>query len=150
MMLQLHRNFKHGIECITCESNEKCYNDGLEQKVITSKLNARETNTSPASISDLAISTDMSTQEQGIHDIETTDDVGETPGSRPPSKENHDAAQTTPQNTTTGNEIGNLLDFTMSEADRMMDEVYGDHVHQNPDQHLTAPMMPFGKTTGGI
>jgi hypothetical protein len=33
-------------------------------------------------------------------------------------------------------EIGDLPDIHLSDADRMMDKVYGDHVHQNPGTHL--------------
>jgi hypothetical protein len=33
-------------------------------------------------------------------------------------------------------EIGDLPDIELSDADRMMDKVYGDHVHQNPGMHL--------------
>jgi hypothetical protein len=34
-------------------------------------------------------------------------------------------------------EIGDLPDIELSYADRMMDKVYGDHVHQNPGTHLS-------------
>ena len=44
-------------------------------------------------------------------------------------------AQATPQNHT-DDEIGNLPDYIMLEADEMMDGAYGDHIHQNPGQHL--------------
>jgi hypothetical protein len=33
--------------------------------------------------------------------------------------------------------IGDLLGVTTSEANKMMDKVYGDHVHQNAGQHLS-------------
>jgi hypothetical protein len=33
-------------------------------------------------------------------------------------------------------EIGDLPDIELSDAGRMMDKVYGDHVHQNPGTHL--------------
>ena len=33
-------------------------------------------------------------------------------------------------------DIGDLPDIELSDADRMMDKVYGDHVHQNPGTHL--------------
>jgi hypothetical protein len=63
-------------------------------------------------------------------------DVGETPEGQPPNDENRDYIRgAATENTTTGIEIGDLPDYTMSEADRMMDDVYGDHVHQNLGKH---------------
>ena len=35
-------------------------------------------------------------------------------------------------------ENGDLEDAQLSDADRKLDAVYGDHVHQNPGQHLHA------------
>ena len=35
-------------------------------------------------------------------------------------------------------ENGDLKDAQLSDADRKLDAVYGDHVHQNPGQHLHA------------
>jgi hypothetical protein len=63
---------------------------GAERKIFTPKLNAHETtNVSLASISNLAVCTDISTPEHGIQGIETTDDVGEIQRNWPPSKEYH-------------------------------------------------------------
>jgi hypothetical protein len=47
-------------------------------------------------------------------------------------------------------EIGDLPHIQLSDADRMMDKVYGDHVHQNSGTHLSGdiPMTKCGKTIG--
>ena len=39
--------------------------------------------------------------------------------------------------------IGNLPSATISEADRMMDKVYGDHVHQNDGTHLDSGIADY-------
>jgi hypothetical protein len=125
-----------GNECISCESEEKCCNRGQERKIITPKLKAAENTASPsASISDLAVCTVISTPPHS-DDVEDTGAVGETPEVLPPSDENRNAALSTPPPTDV--EIGDLPDYIMSEADQKMNDVYeGDHVHQNPGQHLT-------------
>jgi hypothetical protein len=41
-------------------------------------------------------------------------------------------------------EIGDLPDIKLSDADRMMDKVYGDHVHQNPGTHLSGDIPDDG------
>jgi hypothetical protein len=73
------------------------------------------------------------TQDDGKRGEENSENVGETPGA-PTSDENLNAAQEPP--TTNDEEIGDLPDHSLSEADRMMDNVYGHHVHQSPGQHL--------------
>jgi hypothetical protein len=119
--------YAHGTECVNCESNEKCCNKGPERKIITPKSKASETDASRASNADLVICTVISTPQPGAG---PTEDDGATPGVRPSSD-----AQATPQ-THTDDEIGDLPDYIMSEADKMMDGAYGDHVHQNPGKHL--------------
>ncbi len=50
------------------------------------------------------------------------------PGNGTPEQDKETAAE---------QEIGDLPDIELSDADRMMDKVYGDHVHQNPGTHLS-------------
>ena len=62
-----------------------------------------------------------------------------------PAETTHARDQTEPDNGTPEQnkeqaeeqEIGDLPDIELSDADRMMDKVYGDHVHQNPGTHLS-------------
>jgi hypothetical protein len=55
---------------------------------------------------------------------ETIDNRSEVADEIPPSMTNAES------------DTGNLPDYTMSDADRKLDEVFGDHIHQNLGQHL--------------
>ena len=42
---------------------------------------------------------------------------------------------------TGGGESADLPDYTVTDIDRMMDKVFGDHVHQNDGTHLTGGVV---------
>ena len=65
--------------------------------------------------------------ETRLAEITPTRDETE-PGNGTPEQDKETAAE---------QEIGDLPDIELSDADRLMDKVYGDHVHQNPGTHLS-------------
>ena len=79
--------------------------------------------------------------EMRLAEITPTRDETE-PGNGTPEQDKETAAE---------QEIGDLPDIELSDADRLMDKVYGDHVHQNPGTHLDGRVTDdqmYGKTIG--
>lgn len=133
--------FRANRRCRNCDGSDKCCNREGVPFCVEFKSSASATDESSAKASSLKSTpkapkedkkksgvTSPITVETVVEDEEDSrreiEDGGQVQSGEGPESEPEERC------------IGDLPGATISEVDRMLDEVYGDHVHQNPGTHL--------------